>query len=213
MAAPATHKSARGRPALTETQIGDRRAVITAAARTLFAEEGYAAISIRRIADAAGMTPMTLYTYFTSKADLLRDLWSDVIVDLFDALDEVAELERNPRKRLLEVSSAYVRYWVDHPDRYRMVFMTEGVSQPEVSVFVANDDIGNRFALFRHCIIAATASSPENAPLHTDVLICSLQGIAHNHVTMSGYPWPSPERLVEALVTALLEACRTRLDT
>jgi AcrR family transcriptional regulator len=202
----ATTKPARGRPALTASQVAERRAVIASAARTLFAEEGYASISIRRVADAAGMTPMTLYTYFASKADLLRHLWSDVIVDLFDALDEAAARERSPRKRLLEISSAYVRYWVDHPDHYRMVFMTEGVSQPEVSVFVANDDIGKRFALFQNCIVAATTSSPQKASLHTDVVICSLQGIAHNHITISGYPWPEPERLVEALVTALIDA-------
>ncbi len=53
---------ARGRPARSKQQIEDRRAHIAACALKLFQEEGYAAISMRRLAEEAGSqddTPAT----------------------------------------------------------------------------------------------------------------------------------------------------------
>lgn len=176
--------------------------LIVRAARELFTANGYGAVTIRRVADAAGMTPMTLYSYFDAKIDLLRNLWSDVFGNLFDTLDDVADREPDAQTRLRKVSNGYVRFWVDHPDHYRMVFMSEGVSQPQVSVFVNDDEIGARFGLFGRCA-AATAHRPTDVALQTHLLICSLQGIAHTHVTISGYDWPPPEVLVDALLAAL----------
>jgi AcrR family transcriptional regulator len=48
----------------------DTRAEILAAARRLFAEEGYESISMRRIAAEAGVDPSLIHHYFGSKDDL-----------------------------------------------------------------------------------------------------------------------------------------------
>jgi AcrR family transcriptional regulator len=52
---------------------------ILAAARTLFADRGYARTPIRTIAESAGVAPQTIYTHFGSKAGVLTGL-----VDLMD---------------------------------------------------------------------------------------------------------------------------------
>src|ERR1044072_1904504 len=51
-----------------------RRAVILAAARTVFAEAGYDRASMRAVAKAAGITTPVLYDHFASKADLYAAL-------------------------------------------------------------------------------------------------------------------------------------------
>ncbi len=199
---PTTSRRPRGRPVRSASEIEHKRTLIAEAAQKLFAEDGYRAVSIRRVAGAVGMTPMTLYSYFDSKIDLLRYLWSDVFGGLFDTLDLIADHEPDVRRRLSKVAYAYVRYWIDHPDHYRMVFMSEGVSQPDVSVFVANDPISERFDLFVRCVIAVTGADLKEAAPVAQLLICSLQGIAHCHVTISGYPWLAPDRLIETLLTS-----------
>ena len=38
--------------------------------------------------------------------------------------------------------------WLMHQDHYRLVFMSEGVMQPEVSIFINNTEIVARFQIF-----------------------------------------------------------------
>jgi AcrR family transcriptional regulator len=179
------------------------RARITDAARALFLGEGYRAVSMRRIAAAVGCSPMTLYGYFPAKIDLLGQLWKDVFTQLFANLDQISKDVKTPFDELKQVSCAYVQYWVDHPDHYRMVFMSEGVSQPEVSLFATEGEIVHHYALF-YTLIAKICQIEQVGliPLG-ECLICSLNGIAHNLITMSGYPWSKPEKLAETLVDGL----------
>lgn len=58
----------RGRPPATDS--ADTRRAILQAARTLFAERGYAAVTNKDVARATGITTGTLYHYVESKLDL-----------------------------------------------------------------------------------------------------------------------------------------------
>ena len=180
------------------------RTRIANAARALFMEEGYRAVSMRRIAAAVGCSPMALYGYFPAKIDILRQLWKDVFERLFADLKRIGNQQRPPAENLKLVACAYVRYWVDQPDHYRMVFMSEGVSQPEVSIFVSDDEIARHYGLFNTLIAKACRAEQASLILLAECLICSLNGIAHNLITMSGYPWSKPEKLVEIAVDGLL---------
>ena len=50
-----------------------KRAQISAAARAVFLERGYAGASMDAVTAAAGVSKQTLYSYFPSKALLFRD--------------------------------------------------------------------------------------------------------------------------------------------
>lgn len=179
------------------------RARITGAARALFLGEGYRAVSMRRIAAAVGCSPMTLYGYFPSKIDILGQLWKDVFTQLFADLNRIGSDEPAPFIALKLASCAYVRYWVDHPDHYHMVFMSEGVSQPEVSLFATEGQIAHHYALFYTLIAKICRIEQAGLIPLGECLICSLNGIAHNLITTSGYPWSNPEKLTEILVDGL----------
>jgi AcrR family transcriptional regulator len=49
------------------------RAALQSAAKQLFAERGFAATTVRDIADAAGVTERTFFRYFAAKEELLLD--------------------------------------------------------------------------------------------------------------------------------------------
>jgi AcrR family transcriptional regulator len=195
----------RGRPIRSQQQIEDRRAQIAACALKLFQEEGYSAISMRRLADEAGCTVMTVYQYYKRKIDILRDLWAQIFDELFDALDEIAARESDAVKRLNAIALGYVEFWLERRDRYFMVFMSSGVSQSDVSVFVQQDATLSRFAIFRDCLAAALAGAgATELTLKSQVLLCALNGISHNLITISAYPWSAPKKLVRGAVSGLL---------
>jgi AcrR family transcriptional regulator len=99
-----------------------RRALIVAAAREVFAEQGYAGASMEEIARRAGITKATLYDHFSSKQAL--HLW------LLDRQRE--ELNRIGREqmsgagtleeRVARTFDAFFRYVNEQPYAWRMLF-------------------------------------------------------------------------------------------
>lgn len=74
-----------GRPPIKSTpRPRDRKAQIVSAARALFADKGYAAVSAEEIANRVGITAGALYRHFDGKQDLL-------VHGLIDALDAAAQ--------------------------------------------------------------------------------------------------------------------------
>lgn len=202
-----TARAPRGRPAHTAEQVADMRAHIAARALELFTQEGYAAISMRRLAVEAGCTPMTLYKYFDNKFAILRTLWADVLRVLFVELERVAAAHHGAR-RLEAVALAYVEFWLAHREHYFLLFMSGGITQDDVSAFMGEGALLARFELFRECIRGATdACIPDEAlRVRGEVLVCGLNGVAQALVTMSGYPWASPDALVRGVVAGVLAA-------
>lgn len=74
-------------------------AVLDAAAR-LFAQRGYAATSMRDIAQAASMLPGSLYYHFAAKEDLLAAVYEAGVRDMVDAVRSAAARATNPWDRL-----------------------------------------------------------------------------------------------------------------
>lgn len=193
----------RGRPVATTEKIAAMKKAIANEARALFSADGYRAISMRRIAAGVGCTPMSLYSYYPGKIDILRQLWEELFEELFADLEFVANQITVPAERLRSVSLGYVNYWLENPEHYRMVFMTEGIFQPDVSVFVNQDRISGYYYLFHTLIEAVICAKDETTILRAEALICALNGIAHNLITISGYKWSKPDQLVNAVVVGL----------
>lgn len=194
----------RGRPARSPQQVDATKTRIVDTAYRIFLREGFEAVSMRRLAAEIGCTVMTVYSYYPRKIDVLQALWSRVFGTLFDHLEQTAQTHSQPLQRLQSAARGYVQFWLDHRDHYFLVFMSSNVEQSDVSVFVQDDALLQRFALFETGIVSATQRdlSEAEAKLRSESLLCSLNGIAHNLITISGYPWSSPDALVDAAVAA-----------
>lgn len=190
----------RGRPQLSDTQRDQMREAIAAAARRVFMAEGYGSVSLRRLASEVGCTPMAIYTYYDSKLDILRQLWAEVFDAAFAEVDHAASQDAAPALRLKAMSLAYVGYWLEHSDHYRLVFMSSGVSQGDVTQFVEADAITVRYAAFATALRACIEGDDPRLARYAEALICGLIGIAHCHITVSGYPWSAADVLVGVLV-------------
>lgn len=76
----------RGRPPATNS--AETRAKIFDAARHLFAERGYGAVTNRDLAAEAGLTTGSLYHYVDSKAELYAQVYDDVRARYYTRFDE-----------------------------------------------------------------------------------------------------------------------------
>jgi AcrR family transcriptional regulator len=107
-------------------------AILDAADALLVGSESVDAVSVRAVADAVGLTPAALYRHFPDKETLLFA----VCARHFDRLtDEVAvpamAAKDDPVDKLLALARAYVRFGVEHPEHYRIMFMRRQDHEPE----------------------------------------------------------------------------------
>jgi hypothetical protein len=74
-------------------------------------------------------------------------------------------------------------------------------------VFVGDESIFSRFSIFSEAMTKALGANFTDADLtlKSEVLLCALNGIAHNLITISAYPWSEPEALVREAVNAVLK--------
>jgi AcrR family transcriptional regulator len=78
----------------------NRLAVVLEAAAGLFAQRGYAATSMRDIAQAAAMLPGSLYYHFAAKEDLLAAVYEAGVRDIVGAVRAAVARQRDPWERL-----------------------------------------------------------------------------------------------------------------
>lgn len=104
-----------------------QRRQIVAAVRALHAAGGYDAVTMRAVADAIGMAPMSLYRYFASKAALLEGAWGDALGQALEAARAPLDDQNDPYARLRSYYSGYIGYWLAQPNAYWMIFDIRGV--------------------------------------------------------------------------------------
>lgn len=192
-----------GRPPRNADDFKKMRAHIIQSAEKLFREEGYAAISMRKLAKESKCAPMTLYAYFQSKAAILKEIWRDFFVELFEILEGQSKAIADPGERLKALCRSYVNYWVSQPERYRMVFMTYGVTQSEVGEFIDQTDVAKHFELFAQTLLDVGVPTKE-IKQYSETLLCALNGIAHNHITISHFGWSPVDTMSDLVVSALV---------
>jgi AcrR family transcriptional regulator len=108
----------------------ETRNKILDAARQLFIEQGYDAVTMRKVAQAVEYSPTALYVHFNDKEALMRELCTEDFNKLAESFQAVLQVE-DPIERLEQVGIAYVNFAVQFPNHYRLMFMTP--RPPEVS--------------------------------------------------------------------------------
>src|SRR5260221_7280629 len=112
-----THRKRRG-------EGPDRKREILAAAKQIFLAEGYERASMRKIAARVGVSPTALYLYFRDKVELLTQIGEATFAELGLAFAGLATATEDPIERLRLTMRAYIQFGLDHPDEYRLIFMT-----------------------------------------------------------------------------------------
>lgn len=99
------------------------RTKILDAARDMFVSEGYDAVTMRRIADRIEYSPTAIYFHFRDKEALLRELCECDFLRLAQQFNKIAKIA-DPIERLRAAGRAYLRFGIENPNHYRLMFMT-----------------------------------------------------------------------------------------
>ncbi len=104
-------------------ELQETREKILDAAREMFMDEGFDAVTMRAIADRIEYTPTAIYHHFKNKNALL----SEICARDFGSLAEhfvTSIVTTDPVQRILAVGETYLQFAEDHPSQYRFMFMT-----------------------------------------------------------------------------------------
>ena len=112
----------------------ETRDKILDAARELFISEGYDGVSMRKVAEKIEYSPTAIYVHFADKEELFRELCHEDfgrLAELFQSPD----LPLSPVERLKYIGRSYVRFGIEFPNHYKMMFMTphpiEGLTEED----------------------------------------------------------------------------------
>ncbi len=98
-------------------------------------DEGWQAVTVRKIADLIEYTPPVLYEYFESKEKLLDTIRSEGFEQLKDRFRNIQELYRNPEKQLNEVAAAIWNFARERPEVFQVMFGIGGAFSPSKAVY------------------------------------------------------------------------------
>jgi AcrR family transcriptional regulator len=112
-------------------QGASRRGEILAAAKRLFAEEGYESATMRRIATAVGVSGAALYVYFPDKEAILFAIAEETFAELLAALEASQRVTGDdPLQRFRAGLMTYIAFGRARPDEYRLTFQRKLISTP-----------------------------------------------------------------------------------
>ncbi|MFM0521426.1 MULTISPECIES: TetR/AcrR family transcriptional regulator [Caballeronia] len=129
----------------TEQRREQRQALrerILEVSREIVKREGFASLSMRKLAEAIDYSPAALYLHFKSRGDIARALRREGHASLRDAFVAHTSIA-DPAARLNAMGRAYVEFGLAEPETYRLMFM-EPAGSAEAAADA--DDNGNGHA-------------------------------------------------------------------
>jgi AcrR family transcriptional regulator len=128
------------RPA-TRYHHGDLRRALIDTALTIVTEEGAWNFTLREVARRAGVSHAASYNHFEDKSALLAEVAALGFQSLRQTLEAAARGQpRSARQAVAGIAAAYVRFGVEHPAHYRLMFGAELADRARHSTLQAAGD-------------------------------------------------------------------------
>jgi AcrR family transcriptional regulator len=103
----------------------DVRAGILQASLALMNEGGLGALSMREVARRAGVSHQAPYHYFQDREAILAELAGDGFDKLYDYMVSAIGLARDKVGKNRAMGEAYIRFALNHPEVFRLMFRCE----------------------------------------------------------------------------------------
>ena len=178
--------------------------ILAAAERLLIKTGDEGAVSIRAIADAAGVTPPSIYLHFADKTELLAAVREARFQDFDRYLEEATAGIDDPLEALRARGRAYVRFGLENPEHYRILFMTRpGADRQPKAV----EDLPGMTAFSR--LVEDVARGMDSGLLArgdsflvATGLWSSVHGVTSLLIARPDFPWPDIDRLLGHVLEA-----------
>jgi AcrR family transcriptional regulator len=138
-------------------------------ATEILARDGFAGLTVRKVADAAGCSTIGIYTHFRDKRGLVEAVLLDAFGDFEAALSAVDSMPPG-REQIIASAHAYRRWALANPSRYLIMFTS---LDPH---FVPSPEVGEQLSRSLHShtqrVVAAIAVG--------DLLADDPEGVAYH---------------------------------
>jgi len=125
------------RPPLSDAEVEAFRERLCRIATRRFAEQGYAGVTLRGLAEELGCSPTTPYRYFRGKDEIFAAVRAGALGRLADASLRAAAPHRDPLERLRAAGQAYLDFARREPSAYRIAFeLAQPVASDHVELAV-----------------------------------------------------------------------------
>jgi AcrR family transcriptional regulator len=104
-----------------ERQKAELRSELVAAAHALVKEEGYEGLTIRKLAKRVGYAPMSVYSYFADKQEILVALAEDAFAQLAERAERNQPAE--PLDALRHGMREFAAFGRENPNEYRTIMI------------------------------------------------------------------------------------------
>ena len=183
-----------------ERQKESLRQNILDASREILLTDGYAKLSMRRIASCIEYSPTTIYLYFKDKDEILYYLSEEALEHQFEVMSVAGSNESSPVQRLHSVLKAYIDFGLARPDRYKIAYMAD------ISQYVSGASLlgPGKIAQKLHDIVkqrlddvlteSGCTLDPESV---FQSVWANLHGIVSLLIGRPGFPWVDRNKLIE----------------
>ncbi len=193
-----------GAAARRQQHKAELRADILAAARSLFARQGYEGFTMRRLAEAIGYSPASIYLYFKDKNEIFDFLVEESFATLLAALPQPSGApDENPVALLKRSLRLYVDFGLTHPDDYRFAFLLAPGTRPRpYKQRTAYESLRAKVALcvgeklFRATDVDCTAQA----------LWAAAHGITSLLIQRPNFPWAAREKLIGQVLDSAVDS-------
>ena len=187
------------------------RAETLSAARELIQQEGYAGLTIRKLAQRMECSPMALYSYFSDKQALLTALALEGFEKVAKRFDSTAH--RDPLTAVRRILLDYIAYAEENPNEYRILFLSvETLGELKLSredLQERNPAFGALFKRVETCTKAGVLQGDAFAV--STVLWTAAHGAASVLITAQKFPFTSRRLYAEEVVETILSGVQNRV--
>ena len=179
------------------------------AARELFVAEGYASVSMRKIADKINYSPTTIYIYFNDKTDLLHQICEQTFARLAQNVKAIQRLSDNPLEKLRSGMREYVHFGLKHPSQYEIVFITPLPGINELEFDETNGKIA--FDTMRDVVVECVSAKllkSQDVELISQTLWAGIHGLTSVLIKHNGFPFVERDKLIDNLIDTLIAGSR-----
>jgi AcrR family transcriptional regulator len=197
---------------------GDLRNALISEGLRMLEQDGHPEFTLRDLARRVGVSAAAPYAHFTDKGALLAAIAAAGFVRLRAAFEDATASGDDPVEQFLRMGSAYVRFGMDHPALYKLMFASEELparqgEYPELeaaaeAAFASLTDMLGRMQ--RGGFLRA--GDPEADGLGVWAHVHGLTSlIITGHAACVGEPAPQPAAIVRSSLTMLLSGLRSPL--
>jgi AcrR family transcriptional regulator len=187
------------------------------AARVLFVEYGYEAVTMRAIAKKIGYSATAIYLHFKDKEALVQELCTADMQSLSAAFQRIARVA-DPIERLRRIGRAYAEFGLKNPNHYRLMFMTPHPAfEPECDEVEKGNPEKDAYAFLTGTVADALRSKRIHHDL-TDVELIAqtvwagVHGVVSLHIAKAHDPWVK-WRAVKKRIDLMIETSVRGLTT